>query len=377
MTMSVEASSSAKIADLLTSLIEGSFEVPPWSGFLEKLRHATGADHAILIVHPPGRRMDDGLLLFARGEQAADVAKFFRKCLYPPDWCRRELQVEDEAISLASLHDTLNRQQCDAYWELVDWAGIVGSRLVRVSEPNGVEAWLVIARKGQDFADEDTALLRQMVAALQGVLRSHVAGEKGRFRAKMSAEAVRRMHCGWFLLDQYGHFLASDDVGDTILERSGVLSRSNSGRLIVRPAKLEREILQVIVELALGTAMRPRAISLRSDPWLDMLLVPARRKFISETAVPAVIAYVHDDNWRTADRCGQLCDLFELSPSEARLALALCRGRSIAEAATDLGLALETARSYSKSIYAKTGTRGMADLVRVVMGSILTLAPDS
>jgi DNA-binding CsgD family transcriptional regulator len=98
---------------------------------------------------------------------------------------------------------------------------------------------------------------------------------------------------------------------------------------------------------------------------------------ISDTAVPSVIAYVHGDNWHSADRCSQLSDLFALSPSEARLALALCRGKSIAEAAAELGLALETARSYSKSIYLKTGTRGMADLVRIVMGSVLALAPDA
>lgn len=377
MTMSVEVPSSVEIADLLTSLVEGSFEAPPWSGFLEKLRHATGAEYAILVVHPPGRRMDDGLLLYAGGEQASEVAELYRKCLYPSDRQRREVHCEGKAVSLASLRDTLIGQQCEAYWGLVEWAGIVGSRLVRVSEPNGVEAWLVIARKGRDFAAKDTALLTQMIAALRGVLRSHVAAEKGRFQAKMSAEAVRRMHCGWFLFDQFGHVLSADDVGDTILARSGVLSRSKNGRLLAQPANLEREILQLIAELASGVATRPRAISLRGDPWLDMLLVPARRKFISETAVPAVIAYVHGDNWRTADRCGQLCDLFELSPSEARLALALCRGRSIAEAAIDLDLRLETARSYSKSIYAKTGTRGMADLVRVVMGSVLTLAPDT
>jgi len=374
--MIVEASNSIKLADLLTALIEGSFETPPWSGFLEKLRRATAADYAVLVIYPPGRRMDDGLLLFAGGRQAADVAELYRKCLYPSDSHRRDWGPADKLLSLVDLRHALNARQSDAYWGLVDWAGIADSRLLRVAEPNGVEAWLVIARKGRDFTDRRTALLTQMTAALQGVLRSYVAAGRDRFRATMSAEAVRRMRCGWFLLDQLGHFLAVDDIGESILERSGVISRSNGGKLMVRPARLEREILQAIGELAVGTATRPRAISLSGDPWLDMLLVPARKKLISDTAVPAVIAYVHGDNWRTADRCGQLSDLFALSSSEARLALALCRGRSIAEAATELGLALETARSYSKSIYAKTGTRGMADLVRIVMGSVLTLTPD-
>ena len=42
----------------------------------------------------------------------------------------------------------------------------------------------------------------------------------------------------------------------------------------------------------------------------------------------------------------------------------LARGRSIAEAGAALGLTIETARNYSKRIYAKLGLRGQAELVR-------------
>ena len=70
----------------------------------------------------------------------------------------------------------------------------------------------------------------------------------------------------------------------------------------------------------------------------------------------------------------QIAQLFGLRPSEARLALALSRGLSIADAAHALGLTLETARNYSKKIYAKTGTRGQSDLVRLILTSVLALA---
>ena len=87
-----------------------------------------------------------------------------------------------------------------------------------------------------------------------------------------------------------------------------------------------------------------------------------------------MIAYVHADSWSSADRCEQLAQLFDLLPSEARLALALARGMSIAEAAVDLGITVESARTYSKRIYAKTGARGQADLVRFVHRSVLGIA---
>ena len=53
---------------------------------------------------------------------------------------------------------------------------------------------------------------------------------------------------------------------------------------------------------------------------------------------------------------------------------ALSRGMSITEAAQDLGLTVETARNYSKKVYAKTGARGQPDLIRFVMRSVLAIA---
>ena len=84
--------------------------------------------------------------------------------------------------------------------------------------------------------------------------------------------------------------------------------------------------------------------------------------------------YVSGDRRSQADRCDQLVDLFGLLPSEARLAWLLAQATSIAEAAAALGLTIETARNYSKKIYAKTGARGQADLVRIVMTSVLALS---
>lgn len=89
-----------------------------------------------------------------------------------------------------------------------------------------------------------------------------------------------------------------------------------------------------------------------------------------------MIAYVHGDNWHAVDRHEQLAELFGLSPREAKMALALSRGMTIAEAAVELGLTVGSARMYSKMIYAKTGARGLPDLVRIVLRSVLAFAPD-
>jgi DNA-binding CsgD family transcriptional regulator len=105
-----------------------------------------------------------------------------------------------------------------------------------------------------------------------------------------------------------------------------------------------------------------------------MLLVRATIRSGATRTAPSFVAYVHADKWTSADRCEQLGELFDLIPSEARLALALSRGMSIAEAAGELGLTVESARTYSKRIYAKTGARGQSDLVRFIHRSVLAIA---
>jgi DNA-binding CsgD family transcriptional regulator len=59
---------------------------------------------------------------------------------------------------------------------------------------------------------------------------------------------------------------------------------------------------------------------------------------------------------------------------ETALALQLVQGRTLAQAARALHISEHTARTYSKHIFAKTGTNRQADLVRVILTSVAHLA---
>jgi DNA-binding CsgD family transcriptional regulator len=57
--------------------------------------------------------------------------------------------------------------------------------------------------------------------------------------------------------------------------------------------------------------------------------------------------------------------VFDLSPAEIRVLERLIAGRTPAEIADDLGSALPTVRTHLSNIFAKTGTTGQADLIRL------------
>jgi DNA-binding CsgD family transcriptional regulator len=61
-----------------------------------------------------------------------------------------------------------------------------------------------------------------------------------------------------------------------------------------------------------------------------------------------------------------------LTKAEAELAVLLATGRSVEEAARDLGRAPETARTQMKRVLARTKVHRQADLVRLVLTSPAT-----
>jgi DNA-binding CsgD family transcriptional regulator len=60
--------------------------------------------------------------------------------------------------------------------------------------------------------------------------------------------------------------------------------------------------------------------------------------------------------------------LFDLSPSEARIARDLTRGQTIKEIAEAAGTSPETVRSQVKSVMAKTGTNRQAEIAALLAG---------
>jgi len=67
----------------------------------------------------------------------------------------------------------------------------------------------------------------------------------------------------------------------------------------------------------------------------------------------------------------QLRMLYELTPTEARLSARIVSGERIFEAAGNLGISPHTARTHLKRVFEKTNTARQAELVRVLMRSVV------
>lgn len=358
------------VADLTLALLAGVAEEPPWAGFLGSLRAALGADYTSIVFRPipVGQPQSRVVHLFSGADWPPLIAAAYREGGYQDDPLPYFALAEGRPYRLGELLTAGDPAHEDYRRRMLEPSGMNVMRLVRIGA-GGVSAWLTVSRQKGEFPAEADAAIAALVPALRAAIAARIALERERTGAAVASEAIRRMNFGWITLDAEGRVLDADSHGARLLDGATMLLRGRGGRLAARDAAINREIAAAIRE----AAPRPRAIVLNREPWLDMLLVPANLRQAAGPA-PALVAYVHSDSWSSADRCEQLGELFDLIPCEARLALALSRGMSITEAAGELGLTVESARTYSKRIYAKTGARGQADLVRFIHRSVLAIA---
>ncbi len=359
---------------LILALMEGAFETPLWSSFLDQLRKQTGADYASLVFRPPGLPENTVFHLYSGTRCPPVIQQLYRNSFYQQDPTPYHDMEEGRVYCLNELLQSDNPTHAAYLDAIMTPSGMNVARMSRVQEASGTSGWITITRCEQDFTEENTKLLASLIPYLRSVLRSFIVMERERTNAMIAGDAIQRLSYGWITLDAIGKVLEANEHGEHILENSGSLHRDEHGFLKGTNQKQGREILEAVKTLANTSNAKPRALVVSRDPWLDMLLVPASREAISAKSVPAVVAYIHGDNSLSSDRCEQLTQLFGLLPSEARLALALGRGMNIADAAKELNLTVESARTYSKRIYSKMGARGHADLVLFMQRSILQIA---
>jgi len=192
---------------------------------------------------------------------------------------------------------------------------------------------------------------------------------------------LERLTIGTLILDGRGEVIEISPAARAILRQHSGISIATGRVMLSSPhdaTRLNRLIAQALeVRVEPNAEMFVKALRIDTDPAaaLGLLIraVPPPAWYQSE-ASPSVIIYVRrldQSQLAPEEVVGQL---FGLTHSEALLATLLADGFSLAEAAQKLNLTDSSVRTYSKTIYAKTGVNRQAELVRLVLKSVALLA---
>jgi hypothetical protein len=298
-------------------LIEGVTEDPVWSTFLDRLRRRTGADYTSIVFRPlrTGPLRNRVIHLYSGMPSPPPVSKLYHDSLHVTDPMPYREMAEGRVYALSDLlrvDDPLHQAYRD---QLLAPSGMNVLRMMRLTEASGVSAWITVSRRDGAFSPAADALIAAIGPYLRAALRSFVSLERTKTKASVANEAIRRMNFGWIALDAEGRILDTDSHGAGLLAAGGMLAKGRGGRLTARSPRIAGEIAEAVRTLAGDAHARPRAIVLSRDPWLDMLLVSSNIRPDTDRLAPALVAYVHSDDWSSADRCEQLGQLFDLVPS--------------------------------------------------------------
>lgn len=322
--------------ELIEPLFSGLLQRPPWQQFLTRLLARTGAERAGVIVRGPGGA---GLDSWVQALSVPEPVRRAREALggRPIAPGLRPLRV----YSFAEVLELQGAEEQARHKTAFSAADIAHGRMMRVPAGTGWDLWLILEHSHRDFAAAEAALLSSLGPYLASALTLLLELDRQRRRAEIAEEALAAIGVGQALLDYDRR-----TISGTLPIPGAALARARA------PTKGEPTVIPAAVA---GDC----DLLLRSAPSTEALL-----------ALPgATVALIRGASAAPPD-ASVLAMLYGLSASEAALALAISEGAELVPAGAALGLTVETTRNYSKRIFAKTGTRGQADLVRLVLTGI-------
>ncbi|WP_285710707.1 helix-turn-helix transcriptional regulator [Erythrobacter oryzae] len=366
----------AEQADLFLPLFEGIGDARQWEGFLAALVVRTQARRAVMIVTPamaaPG---EAPLILQHAAARAAHDPSLTIEALAALGLQQLGALRAGRVYALDELLDHDDSARREQQRGKLAAQGIGFARAMRVAGDGAGEALVLLLREREDFAASAAALLSSAAPYLRAALRAGAVLAMERHARTMAEAALARLGIGQIALDAAARVIDADPLAEHHVEFVALPGARR--RLLLPPAAAERLERACAAFAAAGDGPAPDPVLITSEGRAPLLLRPAPRLPAGQFPgnQPAAIASLRLP-LREDERLGAMVlrELYQLSPREAALAQKLSRGEMIVEAGRDLRLTAETARNYSKRIYARTGTRGAPDLVRMILSGLAPLA---
>jgi DNA-binding CsgD family transcriptional regulator len=344
---------------LIEAIYDGIVETPGWSTFLRGATKAFEVGAASILIETHSLGHPERLRLFSPGVDPA---------------------IQDET---------------DRFSSTAVFAGDHDERIADLTAPFGAptEALSFSARiapgiafafglwGGTGFSDEQRKLLDTLAPHLKRAMRIFVKYAQAYRERAVYQTVIDRIGIGVALVDPKGMVIATNEVGQEILAAGDGLV-VNNGRLTGRDPAMARALESFIRAGAEAQTEpvhvhgQPLAVARDGDPApLTVIVHPGPSvQPVNAPLRRSAIVIMRDPERRASVSAHVVGQLFGLTPAEATLATLLAQGADLDEAATELGIRRNTARSQLQSIFMKTNAKRQSELVRMILSSVATLS---
>lgn len=378
---------------LIELIYRGALEQQPWQSALPALRQVLDAQVASLVLRPPSEGDRGVILNSVRPEDAGEGGA--SPLADPNDWevtaYREQFFTLDPFVNLPqdkviALEDILPDDELvhsDYYLHYLQPIGLFRILGVDTAEPGGMLARLRFSRQQSEprFDAGERRLVELITPHLRLAIEIYARLNRMTSERDLYAGAVDQLSVATVILDEQGRVLNTNAVARAMLdEADGLGQRGQRLHIASRPAdKALQEALESIARARRGQepsvvkALRVPRSAGRSDLGLVIRPVPTSEWSEGQSS-PCTAVFISDPDFRDSASQQTLGELFGLTPAEANLAILLARGLSLAEVSEAQNISPHTARAQLKSIFSKTGVSRQAELVRLILKSVASLA---
>jgi DNA-binding CsgD family transcriptional regulator len=363
------------VEELVKLIYEAAADPSQWGDFLRLLCKAIHAPSAGLLIHDKKNQKanNSGVV----GVDPAWVKAYQEYFVTINPWLvghrfRRggvavgEQVVNDRELVRTEYYNDFLRPQ--------DWFYVCRTLTAR-DESTTSEITAIRSRRAGGFTSDEVVLLEYLTPHLQCAARIHnrIAGLESGLNA--ATGVLDRFPTAIVAVNSDAKVILTNRAADAILKRGdGLMSRDGLRAASSREtAKLRNAIAAVCRQRDSGLLLRPQAVVQVCRPSgskpFEVLVSPLPSHGSLGTGGAAAAVFITDPEEEAALDGPALHELFGLTPAEIRLCIALIKGKSVEEYAHEAAISSNTARTYVRRIYSKTGVRRQSELVHLLLKS--------
>ena len=241
----------------------------------------------------------------------------------------------------------------------------------------------VARREANGLVDAD--MRRRMALIIPHVRRALLIGKTIHHKeaeATCLTDILDGLSAGMILVDASSRIVHANAAGSTILAAADFFRRTPCGRLVAGEAPVNAALREILLgvgggDAAIGVKGLALPLTARNGERYVAHVLPltsgARRK--AGVAYDAVAAlFVRKAALGAFSPSGVIGEMYNLTPTELRVLLAIVDVGGVPEVAASLGVAATTIKTHLSRLFEKTGAGRQADLVKLVAGLATPLA---
>lgn len=280
---------------------------------------------------------------------------------------------DDNVIALLPEHDSLDYVPVGQGVWLSSPSGAATILFVKLIERRTGTAWAAIRfHDGAAARRRLSGTLSVFITLLLSHATTVTTLEEARYQARAAMVALNQHDCGTFIVNADHTLLFANTAGQELLDQKlGFhLSRAKLRLLGYKDGMRFETALDLVLETERKTSRTGLALLLhiagQERPMVIGIVPIDRNDTASGSGRAAALVYATLPRPGIERGLDVVCHVHGLSPVETQLVCHLVAGLTVAEAAVEMRVKVDTARAYLKQVFAKTSTNRQSSLVRLV-----------